>query len=71
MASNESHTRAPGARVPSGEVGSSAALTYLERLQDESEDGFHRGLRSWVDDQSSAAKVLRAFAESTAQEDPR
>lgn len=38
-------------------------LAYLARLQAEAQNGFHKRLRAWVDDSSSVAKVLRAFAD--------
>lgn len=39
---------------------------YLEKLQQESENGFHRKKRLWVDEQSSIVKFLREFAEEQA-----
>jgi len=43
---------------------SDAVIEYLARLQDEAENGFHKKLRAWVDDQSEVARVLTAYAES-------
>ena len=43
---------------------SERVLAYLAQLQAEAEDGFHKNLRVWIDDQSSAAKVLRTYAET-------
>lgn len=37
-------------------------LAYLAQVQREATHGFHPGLQVWVDDASSAAKVLRDFA---------
>ena len=39
---------------------------YLHRLQDESDRGYHRDLRAWVDDHSSVARVLNAYADQVA-----
>lgn len=37
-------------------------LEYLTQLQAEAKDGFHKDF-GWVDDRSSAARVLRKLAE--------
>jgi hypothetical protein len=34
-------------------------LEFLVQLQAEAENGFHRKLQAWVDDNSSVARVLR------------
>lgn len=43
-----------------------APLAFLAKLQDEAAktNGFHKELRMWVDDDSSAARALRALAEN-------